>query len=156
MPTRDDWIRLTAYIEGEGSIYIKPGRNRGGKKVYNALTIDVDNTDPRLPLWCQKTFGGSFRINYSNQRLHKNSKPVATWRIHCKMAEEILKGCLEHFIIKKEQAEIALAYRATFRKRTRSFADNLTPAEIAFRDKCVEDISALKYELPDAAKAFIQ
>jgi hypothetical protein len=35
------------------------------------------------------------------------------WTVACNKAEAILRGCLPYFIVKRDQAEVALAFQAT-------------------------------------------
>lgn len=109
MPETYDWIRLAAFIDGEGSICIKRSRYSDTKKLCHLLRIEVVNTDIRLPRWCHEKFGGHFMAKKKN-----TPKPIYMWSVSAKKAEEIIKGCFEHFLIKREQAEIALAFRGTF------------------------------------------
>jgi hypothetical protein len=147
------WIQLAAFIDGEGSIYIKPLQTKSAR--YNQLTIHIANTDPRLPVWCQQNFGGKVYRSDSNRRLQGEKCNIAySWRIFSKNAENILRGCLPYFILKREQAEIALAYRATFRYRTgHGTAQMLTQEELDIRRSCLLELKRLKRELPEAAVA---
>jgi hypothetical protein len=149
--TKQDWIRLAAFIDGEGSIYIKPLQTKSAR--YNQLVIHIANTDPRLPCWCQETFGGKVYRCDSNQRLNGDQQKIAySWRIFSKNAENIIRGCLPYFLLKREQAEVALAYRATFRYRTgHGSAQLLTEEELNIRQSCLLELKRLKRELPDAA-----
>jgi hypothetical protein len=120
MPTKIDWARLAAYIDGEGSIFIrdrqptetdiKKGRIRG-----HCLVICVANTDPRLVYWCKQKFDGcAYRTKRTSPG--RGKYPVRAgfeWIIGQTKAAKILEACMPYFLLKREQAEIALAFQAT-------------------------------------------
>jgi hypothetical protein len=108
-----DWARLAAYIDGEGCISIKSVKgNRAASRRVLYVDVSVTNTDFRLTAWLQVTFGGSVYINHGNRGNEKWS-PAAQWNIASKYAAAILEYCLPYFIIKREQAEVALAFQST-------------------------------------------
>jgi hypothetical protein len=111
-PTREDCIRMAAFIDGEGSIYLKKYSYKG-KSGSGSLELMVCNTDPRMSQWCQVTFGGRV-IRVSRNRW----KPLFRWIVSGPKAETVIRQCLEFFLIKREQADLALAYRATFARRS--------------------------------------
>lgn len=110
-----DWARLAAYIDSDGHISITMGtrknavKSTGRTRLY--LRVMVTNTDPRLIRWLVANFGGGVG-NYP----HKNPKHRHTfkWGTSCRQTEAILKKCLPYFIAKRDQADIALAFQATF------------------------------------------
>ncbi len=114
IPTQADWIRLAAFIDGEGMIDIHTHRqfrkhlNRVHETHY--VRIVVTNTDPRLARWCQGAFGGSIVLER-----HKNPKHRAAlkWYTSSNRAIGIINGCMPHFLLKREQAEVALLFQAT-------------------------------------------
>lgn len=111
-PTKLDWARLAAYIDGEGAILINRSfwANKGWQKIW--LRLNVTNTDPRLPQWCKKTFGVG-NVNLSDRRRKPQHRQSFRWDVSSRQAETILRGCLPWFLIKKEEAEIALAFQET-------------------------------------------
>jgi hypothetical protein len=148
-PTQIDWARLAAYLDGEGTIVIIKSRLE-----YTQLVIRVANTDPRLPMWCKELFGGKVYASDTNVRRDGRSRRFYTWAIQSQKAENILRECLPHFILKREQAEIALAYRETFvHVKGRTPLQDVTPSKKAIRQQYKEELSRLKHELP--AEAFV-
>jgi hypothetical protein len=117
--TREDCIRMAAFIDGEGCIMISRGwrKTKSGKKnpVW-IMEVSVVNTDPRLPKWCAEHFGGSLTLAKAEPK-YKPSRPLFQWRASCVDAEMVLRACLEHFLIKREQAEIAIALRETLSRK---------------------------------------
>lgn len=109
-----DWARLAAFIDGEGCIKITSGydhRRKGIQHRYR-FTVEICNTDPRLSQWCKQLWGGVIVYRDMKNRRWKNSY---SWLVSERRAEAITKRCLPYFVIKREQAEVALAYRATFK-----------------------------------------
>lgn len=144
MATQTDYAQLAAYIDGEGSIYVKPVYNQSGKE-YTQLVVSVTNTDPRLSNWCKSRFGGATHRNSHMSKGQKNH--ACDWRVHSAAAEKILRNCMPYFIIKREQAEIALLYRSTFPgKRGREVP--LTEGALMVRRSAAAELKRLKTELP--------
>lgn len=107
-----DWSRLAMAIDGEGAILL----NRHNVKKRNAwsiwLRVTVVNTDPRLPQWCADTFAIG-KVVLAARRRKKTHKMSFRWQTSCRQAEWIIRGCRPYFIIKGEEADIALAFQAT-------------------------------------------
>jgi hypothetical protein len=123
-----DTARLAAYIDGEGSIGLKKssqGKNRHDKY---SLEIVVVNTDLRLLVWIQEIFGGSVRLHRVSTDKHK---ATYTWKASNEKAGEILSECLPFFVIKRDQAELGIAFRKTFslKNRTPKGLDSSVEAE---------------------------
>jgi hypothetical protein len=107
MPTETDYMRLAAYIDGEGCIGLHGSMDGTGQR---QLKLAISNTDFRLPIWCHRTFGG--RLVPETKDRDQNFDKLG-WHINSKKAADILKQCLPHFIIKREEAELAIAFQAT-------------------------------------------
>lgn len=118
-PSREDWIRLAAYIDGEGSITIPSGKGSA-----SALAVQVYNTDPRLSLWCRFIFGGSIG---NQDRRGRRRKTLFRWSVSSSRAEWVVRNCIDFSLIKKEQMAIAIAFRETFRPR----GGKAIPVEVA-------------------------
>jgi hypothetical protein len=146
-PTQIEWAKLAAFVDGEGTIVIVKARLH-----YTQLVIRVANTDPRLPLWCKKFFGGRVYASSTNKRRNSTLRLFYTWTTQSQKAEDILRGCLPHFTLKREQAEVALAYRETFRHiKGNTPEQDLTVDRMAIRQQYREKLSRLKHELPEEA-----
>lgn len=128
-PTRDDWARLAAFIDGEGCIGVAI-RNRANYRQH-VVSVDITNTDIRLMHWLKERFGG--RIDVNNREPHGNRKIGYRWQVRGKAIENILRGCLDLFIMKREQAETALALRETFVNKVQQHEVSLSTME--FRDE---------------------
>jgi len=108
-----DWARAAAYMDGEGSILIV----RRGKKRYDAgkgfyLDVRMTNTDPRLIHWFKERFDGSVIHELRRSKKHRD---CYRWHITCQAAARFIEGVLPYLIIKREQAEVALAFQSTLR-----------------------------------------
>ena len=93
------------------------------------MQVVITNTDPRLMVWCKDTFGG-FVVSSDrgkNKRYYK-------WCAHSKACAELLTNCLPYFIIKRAQAEIAIAFRKTYSKEYVGRGRSVPDSVIAHRD----------------------
>lgn len=108
-----EWLRMATLLDTEGSIQIKKLKAAvkwGCRQANHQLQVTVTNTDPRIPLWCKTIFGGSVSFRRPPQNYHRK---IYRWSAGTSRAEEVLRGCLPFFLIKSDQAKVALAYRET-------------------------------------------
>jgi hypothetical protein len=118
--TEIDCARLASFIDGEGTIYINRSRPRGGHKSRtHALSVTVKNNSELLMSWLRDTFMGSVLPDRGGLS-PLTKRPGWTWRLNERQAEILLERCLPYFIIKRQQAEIGLAFRDL--KRGTSYA----------------------------------
>ena len=137
-----DWARLAAYIDGEGSVFIQRSSVKTGRKRPNyVLTLIVAGTDYRLMRWLVGTFTGNVYFSQSKNMRIKSKKTCHSWRIFDDRAGAVLERCSPYMIIKKEQAEVALAYRAL--RRLGSKGRKLTDEDISMRDEFYTTIRSL-------------
>jgi hypothetical protein len=153
---QSDWIRLAAYIDGEGTIAVKNLTTKSGR--YSQLIVAIANTDPRLPMWCKENFGGLLYASDNNTKKSAKWRRYFRWIAHSAHAESIVRQCLPYFLLKREQAEVALAYRETFHFRVRrglgrgkGVAQMLSDADIALRQHYRDELHRLKREIPEDA-----
>jgi len=107
-----DWARLAAYIDGEGTIYINRSRPRDAHlNVMYMLSVLITNSSFPLLNWLQKTFGGSLYDKNFHGKNPLGHRPMKTWHVNEGQASTILQRCLPYFIVKKQQAEIGIAFR---------------------------------------------
>ncbi len=109
-----DWARLAAYIDGEGCIRIAgvKGSTPYSRRVLY-VEVTISNTDARLTEWLKVKFGGSVWVDRSRLKKNPHWSPGTAWVVSSRHASEILSNCLPYFIIKREQADVALAFQAT-------------------------------------------
>jgi hypothetical protein len=110
VPTEMDYARLAAYIDGEGCISMSVSRKKEWKHDTISVFLSVHNTDPRLITWCLERWGG--RV-YKTEQSNKKWSDSYGWRVTCQQARAILESCLPFFILKREQAELAIALQKT-------------------------------------------
>jgi hypothetical protein len=137
-----NWARLAAYIDGEGTIMIartKP--NKGTKQPMFVLTLIVANTDLRLIRWLSETFTGQSYFSHSESQRKWSNKTCHSWRLFEKRAAVVLEHCLPYLIIKRDQADVGLAYRAI--RDLGSKGRKLTAVDISDREEFRSKIRSL-------------
>jgi hypothetical protein len=136
-----DWARLAAYIDGEGCICVAGSKR--SRQMY--MKVFIANTDYRLMLWFQSTFGGT--INGKQRYDRERHRPCYVWTVCSEVAWFILLCCEPYLIAKRDQADVALKFQRTMtRKRP---WENGQPAKLPedvwrFRDWCRRELSRLK------------
>lgn len=113
-----DCARFAAFVDAEGSILI--GRSKPSKRCVSpvySLIVSLGNSSPVLMVWLRDTIGGYV---YPIKKLSKWSKrPMWSWHLRGTQAEIVLRRCLPYFLIKREQAEIAVAFSELKRSHSR-------------------------------------
>jgi hypothetical protein len=139
-----DWARLAAYIDGEGSITIASVRGaRPDSRRVMYVNVAVANTDIRLLEWLRNTFGGTIS-KFRHKSEHVKWAQAYVWTVGSRHASALLDRCLPYFIIKREQAEIALAFQRTI-LTDRRYGCKGRPLElIAAQEQLRQDLSTLK------------
>ena len=136
-----EWIKLAAYIDGEGYIYL--GMKDKSARVQ-CLHVRIGNTDPRLTNWLQATFGGKV----TKQASHKHQKKVFWgWRVCGRHAAYVLENCLPHFIMKRDQAEVALAFSKLMGWKIGNNVDGRSTKPEKLSDEVIQKRAALVYKL---------
>lgn len=112
-----DWARLAAYIDGEGGVHILTTSHTSpthqGRPKNEFVRVAITNSDMRLALWLQDTFGGAVQVRTLQNPAHK---PIYVWTVSCAYAVAVLQRCLPYFITKREQAELCIALQATMKR----------------------------------------
>jgi hypothetical protein len=127
MPTEVDWARLAAYIDGEGSIFIRQRKATAGDVRKNqarghSLVVTIANCDIRLLNWCRENFDGCVYRSRPDSpgvgaKYQRPRRAYFAWIVGNAKAAHMLDKCMPYFICKKEQAEIALAFQKTVSRR---------------------------------------
>jgi len=101
-------------LDGEGciGIYGRAGRRTDGGLGLHAL-VSVGNTDFRMILKLKDLFGGNISSLQRDSR--PNRRAAITWRTSGRHAGRVLERVLPFLVVKREQAEVALAFIATMR-----------------------------------------
>lgn len=133
-----DWARLAAFIDSEGCIRIhcnSPHRKTGHR--YHGIQITIAQRDNALTDWLYAKFGGHL---YRSKNV-PGKTTMNYWRVSTYLSVEILLRCLDYFVVKRDQAEIALEYRDTIQRTTRKVPEEVKLKQEALRLK----LDALKH-----------
>jgi hypothetical protein len=143
MPHQElDLARMAAYIDGEGCIAISSTK---AKTQACRMQIMIGNTDPRLSQWIIATFGGDVRLTGQGRK-----KKFWYWYMSGRKAADLLTECLPYFIMKRDQAEVAIAFQGLVitSRRYRKRDGNLKGGQIKqLTPEILEKRKALMYEL---------
>jgi len=108
--TEIDIAKVAALIDGEANININGGLNHR----YWQLQISLGNKDFAMLDWCVARFGGKIYPNFYRKKPSSLYAPFKRWRIQNSEAANLLSLCLNHFVAKKEQADIAVRFWAIY------------------------------------------
>ena len=120
---------LAGIIDGEGNIGIQ---SRG--KGHQAICVVVSNTDARLVEWLKREFGGNVRLQ---AKQIGNRKPCWQWRVYHRQAERVILSVYPYLRLKREQADVALAWQRLSRRPGARF---LSIAALEERDQLFQTI----------------
>jgi hypothetical protein len=135
-----DFARLAAFIDGEGCILIHRQKQYSRKskphwRPHYIVQVVVTNISVKLVRWCKDNFGG-FITPYVGGLNRK--RQCFKWTAHSGECCEILMRCLPYFVIKRDQAEIAIEFRSTYSKEYVGRGRFVPDEVIAKRDLLVE------------------
>ena len=94
-------------VDGEGCIQISTTTKR------TWLAIGVANSDPRVCVWLSERYGGKVHQQKPRTQNGKPTRIMYTWYVGSAAAGNFLKTIYPYLVIKKEQADIALAFLTT-------------------------------------------
>ena len=145
-----DKARLAAFIDGEGTIYINLANRLRGRmqSPQYALSVTITGTNPIFMKWLKDTFDGSvYQVKHANG-FHLGKRQIMRWQVNGRMAAIVLRNVLQYMIIKKPQAEVALAFVSLLKPKMggNTRQPKLTDEDIASRH-------ALKLEIERLNKA---
>jgi len=107
---------LAGIIDGEGSIYIGnfSSNPKTGSKYYQT-NIEVTNSDKSLMDWISEVFGGRI-TTYAASQMPKNARRTYyRWIATGERVTHLVEILLPYLIAKKNQAEIMIKMRATYK-----------------------------------------
>jgi hypothetical protein len=105
MISETDKACAAGWLDGEGCVYIGSQLKTNSNQPYYRLTVSVVNTDKRIMNWFQERWGG-YIVRQQRGRKHI----VYRWYREQIKAGYFLRDILPYLIIKREQAELALAF----------------------------------------------
>lgn len=126
---------LAGLFDGEGSINITPRYSNDVRRGRLYLQIAVGNTAVRACRMFAAAFGGAVYLNKPATDRHL---AYWIWVVNAVKAATALRTMLPFLVLKRRQARIALLFAARQHRGVR-----LTPALIAFRQRCRERLIAL-------------
>jgi len=144
MPTKIEYARLAAYIDGEGCIDIhkhtqyRPHLKRNYSNWY--IRITMTNTKPELSAWCEEIFGG---CDYEEKRDHPDWNNSKKWYVQARKATDILRHCLPYFLLKHRQAELAIRFQQTVDTAHKTGRRGLPPQVLQGRQEMVKEMHRL-------------
>ena len=103
---------LAGLIDGEGYIYFR--RRSGDSKWWGGVQINI--TNKKIISTLLEWVGGGTPI-WNKGSENKKWMPRYRWEIGAKDSEKLLNQIKRYMIIKKENAELYLKYRKTFKGR---------------------------------------
>lgn len=107
LPSKADLNYLAGILDGEGCLDISrslPSKNR--RNPYHWIRVAVSNTDERLIVWLQRTFGGS--ISKPSKRIGRRQSWA--WSITGGAAAVLIREVSPLLIVKSEQADVLLEF----------------------------------------------
>lgn len=126
---KTDLAYTAGIMDGEGCIHIRRQWDKRYKGCYKyTMMVYLTSTDEWLPRWLQLAWGGSVSLN-DRRKENPKWKPAYQWSIASKKALEFLLAILPYLILKKPQAEIAIAFQ--FRQKV---GGQRTPQEQVLKD----------------------
>ena len=137
--TREELAYFAGIIDGEGCICLRTSKS--ARKHIFATMIQISNTDLRLLQWVQRRFGGMI---HPHARHRGNRKPSFQWAALSDDIASILEAILPYMIVKREQAELMLAYRKTLpeivntRRSSRKMDESTKVQRLALHSKFAE------------------
>jgi hypothetical protein len=125
-------------IDGEGSIGLAKTRRRGQAAPNWNVRLEVASTDWRLLSWLRNTFDlGAI----GNVHSRAGWRPCGRWTVHKRAAGEVIQAVRPYLVIKAEQADIALAFRASIEAKRSSL--RLTLGQQLERDELRDRLRTL-------------
>lgn len=106
-------IYFAGFFDGEGSILIytrKSPMTNGALTPGQNLRITITNTHEGVIRWVHATFGGNV---WTYRRMPPGPRRSRAWKwtAGSTLAVHILRAMLPYLIVKREQAEVALAFQ---------------------------------------------
>ena len=137
MVTEAELAYTAGIIDGEGCIGIHKTEKSARPSQRYALIVSVTSTNEELCNWLQLRFGGCINFWEESKRRNPKHKDRYTWVLHRRKAVQFLGLILPFLLLKKLQAENAVAFQNTFRKgRIGRQHDETTEKELAVREAC--------------------
>jgi hypothetical protein len=139
-----DLAYMAGIIDGEGCFWIgKVPKKEGDGYVsehYRGL-LKIDNTDIRLIEWIDSVFSGTASAQCRTTSSRKFEREIFTWNATGDRLLDMCEQILPYLVIKKEQCELMIKFRKTY--RTKLGSNKIAPEDLAERQVCLEAIRKL-------------
>ena len=118
------------FFDGEGTVYIY---SHSSSHRYRYLAISVSQRDPRPLLVFRELFGGSIHRHEHTRGVEAD---IWKWEVRNRLAGAALVQLLPYLLLKREQAELAIAYQDLLKQRKRNVG--LSDSDVDVR-RAIED-----------------
>jgi hypothetical protein len=158
-PTRqlapNDAAYIAGLFDGEGCVSVVVNRRvvrQFGYSMRHQLSVQISNTHQGVVDWVCATYGGKVK-SYQPGR----GRIIYKWFLNDRHAATFLRDLLPYLIVKREQAEVGLAFRVHVEEGGPGQGRRLTPEELAVREDFRLRLRALKGEFAprSAAEAYV-
>jgi hypothetical protein len=149
IPTETEIAYVAGLFDGEGcvSIYYQAEPKNG--KVYHNINVRLSNTHEGVLRWVQERFGGALYVNQPGGKGGHRPGFVLQWAN--KAIPAFLEQMLPYLIIKREAAEIALAFRLLKKNPGRN---GLDPSVVEKREELRQRLIAINgYKVKERKEA---
>lgn len=103
---------MAGIIDGEGCICMTKGYASQTASGYSyKIRLTVCNTSIVLLDWLVENFGGNYTAKKLAEGMELTHAQSYNWNLHCEQAGKLLNMVTPYLVIKKQQAQLALAYR---------------------------------------------
>lgn len=126
---------VAGFFDGEGTVLIQKASAKSHSGARYWLVISLYNTHKGVMDKIQKVIGGHV-IFHAGGAVRKQHYRLA---LYTRQAYHLLKSLLPYLVVKKKQAEIAIAF-AEYTTKFRYSGIRHNPEVIAFQDKCYAEI----------------
>ncbi len=142
--TETDLAYFAGILDGEGCfcLHSHKATRRFRGHIYSCQ-VHVGNTDPRLLQWIEARFGGY--VHFEPRAAHQShQKPMWRWYARADDMDRWLTAVLPFLVIKRDRAELLLAYRVTLAphaqksSRAAGLSSSTYPTTDAIKEKRAE------------------
>ena len=109
------------------------------KYKFRDARVTISQADWRLMAWLKSNFGGCI------SKTHSTNRQCWSWLVGSRAATEIMTRIRPYLIVKGEQADIALAYRATMTPGRKPIAIEV----VKLRDELKQQLQHIKRNPPN-------
>ena len=133
-------------FDGEGYVRIGRRKAQNGNGEVMQVVIGIAMTDPRPLVFMSRRFTGNVNTQARSNPRHR---PLHSWMITSRRANEFLLQVLPFLLVKKEEATLAIEFQANIDKWNHKLGNRYgypkhRDSVFAYRRKLAEEIHRLK------------